>query len=130
VPPVQALAALHGLWFVLALAALMLVVGRLTPAQLRLLGLALTATGALGLLVFVGRDLINWLETVPPDFRRYSLQRILFTIATNTDVPFVQVTAAGAVCWIVGTLRKRRLARERTAISPRNFQTDPPSGGY
>ncbi len=92
----------------LAVAALVVVLGRLTPEKLRLLGLASTAMGVIGLLAFIGWDLNSWLGTVPPDYRRYSFQRILFAIGTNTDVPLVQVAAAGAVCWIVGTLRTKR----------------------
>jgi hypothetical protein len=112
VPPVQALAALHGFWIVVAVAILVLVLRRLTAEQLRLLGLASTLAGVVGLLVFIGWDLTSWLGTVPPDFRRYSFQRILFTIGTSYDVPLVQVAAAGAVCWIVGALRKKQQRRE------------------
>jgi hypothetical protein len=108
VPPLQALAALHGFWIVLAIAALALVLRRLSPEQLRVLGMALTATGLVGLLAFIGWDLTSWLGTVAPEFRRYSFQRILFAIGTNSDVPLVQVTAAGAVCWIAGAVRRRR----------------------
>ena len=86
----------------------MMVLRRLTSAQLRLLGLALTTAGVVGLLVFIIQDLAGWLSTAPPDFRRYSFQRILFTIGTNPDVPLVQVAAAGAVCWIVGIIRSKR----------------------
>ena len=107
-PPVQALAALHGFWIVLAVPALMLAFRRLTPKQLRLLGLALTTAGVVGLLVFVVQDLARWLTTAPPDSRRYSFQRILFAIGTTPDIPLVQVAAAGAVCWIVGLLGKKR----------------------
>jgi hypothetical protein len=108
VPPVQALAALHGFWIVAALPALVFVLRRLTSKQLRLLGLVSATAGVVGLLVFIVQDLARWLSTVPPDFRRYSFQRILFAIGTNPDVPLVQVAAAGAVCWIVGVLRNKR----------------------
>jgi hypothetical protein len=108
VPPVQALAALHGFWIMVAGAAVVLALQRLTSKQLRLLGLAATVTGLVGLLGFIGWDLTSWLGMAPPDFRRYSFQRILFTIGTNTDVPLVQVAAAGAVCWIVGIFRRER----------------------
>jgi hypothetical protein len=107
VPPIQALAALHGFWFVVAVPALVMLLRRLTPKQLRLSGLALTTAGMVGLLVFVVQDLVRWLSNVPPDFRRYSFKRILFAIGTNPDVPMIQVAAAGAVCWIVGILRTR-----------------------
>jgi hypothetical protein len=107
VPPVQALAALHGFWIVVAVPALVMVLRRLSPKRLWLLGLALITTGGVGLLVFVVQDLTRWLRTVPPEFRRYSFQRILFAIGTNPDVPLVQVAAVGAVCWIVGILRNK-----------------------
>jgi hypothetical protein len=107
VPPVQALAALHGFWIVLAVPALVLVFRRLTPKQLRFLGVVVTTAGVVGLLAFIVQDLARWLSTAPPDFRRYSFQRILFAIGTNPDVPLVQVAAAGAVCWIVGIIRSK-----------------------
>jgi hypothetical protein len=89
VPPVQALAALHGFWIVVAVGILVLVLRRLTAEQLRLLGTASTSAGVVGLLVFIGWDLTGWLGSIPPDFRRYSFQRILFAIGTNYDVPLV-----------------------------------------
>ena len=107
-PPVQALAALHGFWIVVAVPALVVVLRRLTPKQLRLLGLAFTTAGVVGLPVFIAQDLARWLRTAPPEVRRYSFQRILFAIGTNPDVPLVQVAAAGAVCWIMGILRNKR----------------------
>jgi hypothetical protein len=106
---VQALAALHGFWIVVAVPALIMVLRRLSPKQLWLLGLTLTTAGVVGLLVFIVQDLTRWLRTVPPEFRRYSFQRILFAIGTNPDVPLVQVAAAGTVCWIVGILRNKRI---------------------
>jgi hypothetical protein len=112
VPPVQALAALHGFSIVAAVGILVLVLHRLTAKQLRLLGSASTSAGVVGLLVFIGWDLTSWLGTVPPDFHRYSFQRVLFAIGTNPDVPLVQFTAAGAICWIVGALRKKQRSRK------------------
>jgi hypothetical protein len=93
---------------VLAIPALVLALRRLSARQLQLLGLALTTAGVVGLLVFIAQDLTRWLRTVPPDFRRYSLQRILFAVGTNTDVPLVQVATVGAICWIAGLLRNKR----------------------
>jgi hypothetical protein len=87
-------------------AAVVTALRRLGPEQLRLLGAVVTATGVMGLLVFIGRDLSSWLGTLP-ELRRYALQRILFVIGTNTDLPLVQVIAAGAVCWVVGLRRKK-----------------------
>ena len=77
----------------------------LSPGRLRLLGAAVTVTGGTGLLVLVGRDLSRWLGALPPELRRYALQRALFVIGTSTDLPLVQAVAAGAVCWAVGLRR-------------------------
>ena len=107
-PPVQALAALHGFWIVVAIPPLVMALRRLTPKQLRLFGLTLATAGLVGLVVFIVQDLARWLSTAPADFYRYSFQRIVFTIGTNPDVPLVQVIAAGAVCWIAGKLRSKR----------------------
>jgi hypothetical protein len=86
----------------------------LAVGRVRLLGLALTSAGVLGLLAFIGWDLIRWLRTVPPDFGRYSPQRILFAVGTNPDVPLVQVAVAGIICWIGASMRERK---ERGAVS-------------
>jgi hypothetical protein len=91
-----------------AAAVVVVALHRLTARQLRFLGSALTAAGIVGLLVLVGWDLITWLGTAPPDLRRYTFQRILFTIGTNPDLPLLQVTVAGSVCWIMGLRRKTR----------------------
>jgi hypothetical protein len=96
------------LWFVVAVAAVMMAITRLSPGKLCFLGSLAIGTGTVGLLVFIGWDLANWLRMDPTDYRRYSFQRILFAIGTNTDVPLVQLTVAGAVCWFVGTLRNKR----------------------
>jgi hypothetical protein len=88
-------------------AAVVTALRRLAPAQLRLLGSVVTVTGVMGLLVFIGRDLSSWLGPLPPEYRRYSLQRVLFAIGTSPDRPLVQVVAAGAVCWALGRLRKK-----------------------
>jgi hypothetical protein len=91
-----------------AAAALVVALRRLTARQLRLFGSALTVAGIVGLLSLIAWDLIPWLGTGSPALRRYTFQRILFAIATNPDFPLLQVTAAGAVCWIMGLLRKTR----------------------
>jgi hypothetical protein len=108
VPPVQALASLHGFWALVAGAAVTGALRRLSARQLRVLGSAVAVTAGLGLLVFLGRDLSRWLGAVPPELHRYALQRVLFAVGTNSDVPLVQVIAAGAVCWVVGALREKR----------------------
>jgi uncharacterized protein YjeT (DUF2065 family) len=101
-PPLQALAALHGFWAMVALAAFVQAFHRLRPNQLRHLGLVSTVVGAVALLVFISYDLFHWLGPAPDQLRRYIPQRLLFFLGTYTDVPLVQLTAAGMICWIAG----------------------------
>ena len=89
--------------------AAIVIVNRLTPRQVRLLGMVSTLAGMAGLLTYLGWDLTNWLAAMPPDFAQYSFQRILFVIGTQTDVPLVQFTFTGAACWIAGSRRAKRL---------------------
>jgi hypothetical protein len=116
VPPVQALAALHGFWALAAGAAVTEALRRLSARQLRVLGSAVAATAGMGLLVFLGRDLSRWLGAMPPELHCCAFQRALFTVGTNADVPLVQVIAAGAVCWAVGTIRGKRIGRSSPLV--------------
>jgi hypothetical protein len=109
VPPLQALAALHGFWFMVGIGAALVIVNRLTPRQVRLMGMVSTLAGLAGLLTYIGWDLTHWLTEVPPDFVQYSAQRVLFVIGTQTDVPLVQFTVTGLVCWIAGSRRASRV---------------------
>jgi hypothetical protein len=120
VPPLQALAALHGFWIVLAVPLTLTLCRHLAPRQLRLLGAATAGAAAVGLLVFIGWDLTTWLETVPEDFRVYSFERILFTIGTNPNVPLMPLAVAGVVCWIMGALGAKR----ETASPSRPFPSE------
>jgi hypothetical protein len=108
VPPLQALAALHAFWFMLAGAAAVLAVKRLSPHILLLGGGAVTAAGLAGLFIFVGYDLVTWLGEAPADCRGYAFQRMVFRLGTNTDVPLLPLAMAGAACWPVGKNRSRR----------------------
>ena len=118
----------------MAVPALVMTLRRLSPKQLRLLGLTLTTAGMVGLPVFIVQDLTRWLRTVPPEFRRYWFQRVLFALGTNPDVPLVQVAATGAVCWAVGTLRNKRKGhaptRARLGAGGSDGQGDGPALGH
>jgi hypothetical protein len=77
------------------------------PARrLWLTGIALTTAGVVGLAALAGRDLLIWLSWTPPAYQRYFGQRILYAIATATDLPLVQLTLVGIACWVVGKYRR------------------------
>ena len=107
-PPLQALVALHGFWFMLAGAAVLLAVKRSSPHMLLLGGRAAAAVGLLGLFVLVGHDLVTWLGESPAEFRVYAFQRMVFCLGTNTDMPLLPLAMAGAVCWLIGKNQSRR----------------------
>jgi hypothetical protein len=90
-----------------AVAVVVVALGRLTPARLRRLGLASVTAGAVGLSILIGWDLIDWF-TNSPELLRYTFQRILFTIGTCPDLPLLQVIAVGMACWIAGASRRKR----------------------
>jgi hypothetical protein len=92
----------------LAGAAAVLAVKRLSPHTLLLAGRAASAVGLLSLFVLVGHDLLTWLGESPVEFRRYAFQRMVFCLGTNTDVPLLPLTMAGVVCWLIGKNQSRR----------------------
>jgi hypothetical protein len=104
-PPVQALAALHGAWLVLLVPPTVWMMHHWPARRLWLTGIALTTVGVVGLAALAGRDLLIWFSWAPSAYHRYVGQRILFAIATATDLPLVQLTAVGMACWILGKHR-------------------------
>ncbi len=76
---------------------------RLWPARrLRRAGLLLVAAGIMSLVAVVAYDAITWLPEVPSEDRRYLGQRVLYELAMATELPVLQVTLAGVVCWWAG----------------------------
>jgi uncharacterized protein YjeT (DUF2065 family) len=107
-PPLQALAAMHGFWFVLLLPPAVWTARRLPPALLRLIGGALAAIGTLALVGLALREAVTWLPSMPDERTRYLPHRIVYVVATLTDVPLMQLVTVGIVCWVVGRLRGAR----------------------
>jgi hypothetical protein len=105
-PPLQALAAMHGFWLMLMVPAVVWLLQRLSPAGLCLAGAFAFSVGAFGLAVVMGRGLLGWLDATG-GIHRYAVQRMLYVAATATDLPFGQVAAVGVVWWLAGRSRMR-----------------------
>jgi hypothetical protein len=101
-PPLQALAALHGFWIMVVLVPTVVALRRWSPDRLRRVGAAVMLVGLAALVLATAADVSLWLAESPPEFRLFVPQRILFFLATLTQFPLFQVTAAGAVWWWVG----------------------------
>src|SRR5262245_50248261 len=104
-PPLQALAALHGFWCMMVLPFAVWAARAWPPDRLRRAGRLVTALGLGALAGFLSVDVSRWLADSPPEFRQYVPQRMLFRLATLVDVPLLPVTLAAAACWWVGTWR-------------------------
>ena len=99
--PLPALLACHGFWTLLIAPPAILAATYLPAAWVRRLGIGLVAAAACGLIAVVAWEAATWLPQVLPSQQRFFLQRCLFSIATLTDVPLVQVLIAGCTLCLV-----------------------------
>ena len=109
-PPLQALAALHALWFVALVPLALLLCSTLPLVWLRAVGRTILILGLLGLAGVAVYEALTWMPQMSAEHRCYLPHRFCFVLATQTDVPFVQVCVAGLVCWLGARRRRRRLA--------------------
>ncbi len=63
------------------------------------------------LVALLGWDLATWYAEAPGWFLRYLFQRILFVLATRTEIPALQLVAAGLMCLAIARRRARLAAR-------------------
>jgi len=83
-----------------------------TTDKLHWLGSALLTVGLLTVGVVIGRELLTWLSEPPPVYRQYPVQRLLAVLAMQSDVPAVQVVAAGLICRLIEKRRKPKVVGE------------------
>jgi hypothetical protein len=108
-PPLQALAALHGFWIMVVLVPTVAALRGWPAERLRTVGAGITLLGGLALALASAVDMGLWLAAAPAESYRYIPQRVLFFLATLTAFPLLQITGAGAVAWWVGLHRSCRL---------------------
>jgi len=105
-PPLQALAALHGFWIMIFLPPVLWAIQLCSPSALRRLGSGLISLGVLGIGGIIGHSLLVWLPQTPGG-QAYLPQRILFVLVTLGDVPIVPLTLAGTACLFAARRKKR-----------------------
>ena len=104
-PPLQALAALHLFWCVV-IGAVVWGIREWKPLFLRPLGMCLLIGAAATTIAIVGIDLILWYRGVSDVFQHLWPKRVVYIIATSSDVPLLQSLVAGIVCIVLGRRKK------------------------
>jgi hypothetical protein len=77
---------------------------RATPQRLRQIGQIALSLGILGVAGVAGNAQLAWWQT-DTEMQRYIWQRMLFVVATTTDLPFGQLAVIGSVLWWLGRWR-------------------------
>jgi hypothetical protein len=81
--------------------------GRAPQWAVWLIGGGMVTAAVAGMGAVAVREYLTWLPGVPTEFHHYLPHRIVFVIATMTDIPFVQVLLSGIICWTFGVWRNR-----------------------
>ena len=115
-PPLQALAAMHGFWLMLFLLPTTWLLASASPTRLWLAGVSALWIGTFGLVVVAGRALTSWLE-MAEEMPRFVGHRLLYGVITATDLPFAQLALIGVALWLVGRRRMRQGAGRPSGIS-------------
>ncbi len=99
--PLPALLACHSFWTILIGPPAILAAWYLPFVWVRRLGIGMAAAGICGLAALVGWEAATWLPQVLPSQQHFFMQRCLFSLATLTDVPIVQVLTTGCAFCLV-----------------------------
>lgn len=131
-PPVKALATCHAFWAVFLGLPTLLAIWRWPAKWLRRAGLAVMLAGLAGLVGIAAWEAFHWLPQVSQAEQQHLAARYLFAVVTLVDVPIVQLTLVGIVCWVIGArfLRRRRktpLETDWTGPCSALTETDIPS---
>ncbi|MGF1580723.1 MAG: hypothetical protein ACFCD0_15280 [Gemmataceae bacterium] len=106
-PPIQPLIAYHSFWLVVLAFPTGWVLLNLSPSTVALVGKIAFGMSWLGLFLFLGVESYRWLLQVGPTYRMYLGQKLLHSLATHGDLPFVQLLITSFVCWRVGARQKQ-----------------------
>jgi hypothetical protein len=106
-PPLQALVALHGLWFLAFAGFARWIASKWPPERVKLLGIAFCVMGLAGLVGLVGHDVLSWYQGGSSIYRKYMFQRALFVVGTTPDIPVIQTMVTGMALWVLARRSSR-----------------------
>ena len=121
-PPLQALAALHLLWCIVAAATVHWLASR-NAGDIRIEGMLLILLSGVAIFWFVGRDLLDWVSLVSAEYAAYRPRRIGYTLATQSNLPLIPILVAGMVCYQIGRRRAGEKSKSVHSV-PKNNTTD------
>ena len=109
-PPIQTLASLHILWFLILMPLAYVFSSRFRGRISRNIAWAVFVIGLAALAIIVVDGWCDWyFEYSDPDFKRYMPQRAIYSLANDTTHPAIQITLAGLLM-IVRTRFKHRIS--------------------
>ena len=109
-PPFPALVAMHLCWCV-AFGAVVHAIKHWRAGFLRPAGFVLILAAVATAATVVGNDLTLWLDQVSDRDRGFWPRRVAYTLATQTDLPFVPALAAGIACLMLASHSKPGVRR-------------------
>lgn len=108
-PPVQAMMAMHGFWILVIVPPTAWAIRTQQPRARKTIGLSLTAVAAIGIGFVLAWESWTWTQRYGAGWGNLLSQRLLVAAVTTTDVPLLQILAAGIVLSVTG----RRVDRYR-----------------
>lgn len=115
-PSIKALAIWDAFWAMLLVPPVFTAIRYLPTRWLRRLGLACTMIGLTALLALAAKETVrSWPDTSNID-PWYFTARFLFSVVTLIDVPVIQLTIAGLICWLASTRSRNRQDSQHGAV--------------
>ena len=108
-PPLQAVAAMHGFWILVVVPPSAWAIRAAQPRTLRAIGWSLTTLGIGGIGIVLAWESWTWTHRYGAGWADHLPQRLLAATITTTDVPLLQCLAVGVVLSVTG----RRVDRHR-----------------
>jgi hypothetical protein len=94
-PPLQAVAAMHGFWVLVVVPPAVWAIRTCPPGTVKAIGLSLLTLGALGIGGVLAWESWTWTHRGSARWTEYLPQRVLAAMITITDFPLLQVFGAG-----------------------------------
>ncbi len=123
-PPLPALISFHAIWLVVLAPLGYFSYQVLSPKQLRQFGIVFMSGGTLGVLGLGAYQFFTWLPSVSEFAKPYFLNRWAFVVITLTDVPVLELTLLGAICYVLGFKSKEATLEEPLADAEIRLVTD------